>query len=263
MISSTLWLVGGAGASVLALASYRLGLLSRSGAIVAIPIGTAIVGGGGLAWAAPLFLFFASGSALSRLAPRNRFEAKGARRDGMQVFANGGVAALAALLHAATGEALWSIAALGSLAAAAADTWATETGGTIRGRTISLATLQPITPGRSGGVSLAGTAGGIVGAGIVSAGGGVVGMVPWSVLPLTVLAGTLAMLVDSLSGATLQYAGVCPVCGATVEQVQHCGVRTERQRGAAWITNDLVNIICTVTGALLVCLLTVLAGLQL
>lgn len=251
----SLWLIATTGALTLALLSYRFRLLSGSGAIGAAVVGTAIAGGGSLEWAAPLLLFFASGSLLSRLAPRNRFEEKGARRDAMQVLANGGVAAIAGILHAITGSHLWSVAALGSLAAAAADTWATEIGGTVRGRTFSLTTFRPVEPGRSGGVSIAGTLGGAIGGGAIAASGAAVGMIEWSMVPLIALAGTLGMIVDSIAGASLQYLGVCPHCGRTVESRAHCGVHSQRLRGARWITNDAVNIICTVTGALIACLL--------
>ena len=84
--------------------------------------------GTGWAGGAVLAAFFVSSSVVGRLAPRpGRLDAKGERRDALQVAANGGPAALGALLglhEPALG--LWLVT--GSLAAAAADTWATSLG---------------------------------------------------------------------------------------------------------------------------------------
>ena len=78
-----------------------------------------------------LAAFFVSSSALGRLAPGagRRSTRRASRRDPRQVAANGGPAALGALLglHGTPTLGLWIVT--GSLAAAAADTWATSIGG--------------------------------------------------------------------------------------------------------------------------------------
>ncbi len=113
-----------------ALAGYAARALTRAGALTATTVGTLIVwrtGGSGLA---ALGAFFVGSSLISRLAPDPGgplLDAKGATRDPWQVLANGGAAALAALLAGSNQAALWSVT--GSLAAAAADTWATSAGG--------------------------------------------------------------------------------------------------------------------------------------
>ena len=90
--------------------------LSPDGLAAAACVGAAVWWGLGWRGAILLLAFFISGSVLTRLAT-----GRGARRTARQVVANGGAAALAALVGS------WSVTA-GALAAAAADTWATEVG---------------------------------------------------------------------------------------------------------------------------------------
>ncbi|RJP75537.1 MAG: DUF92 domain-containing protein, partial [Candidatus Zixiibacteriota bacterium] len=118
-------------AAAIAFAAYHLKFLSRSGAWAAALLGAVVLGLGGWAWVWPLLAFFVSSSLLSkaRQAARGRAdeEAKGSRRDAAQVLANGGVAGLAVILDYTGGGGLFPVY-LGALAAANADTWATETG---------------------------------------------------------------------------------------------------------------------------------------
>lgn len=118
---------------------WRRGALSTHGALAATAIGAATFGFGGLPASLALIAFFASGSALSRrkTVTGEVVAAKGHRRDAVQVLANGGVAALGLVL-AGAGWRPGRAAALGALAAAAADTWASEIG-----------VRSPSPPGRS------------------------------------------------------------------------------------------------------------------
>ena len=157
------------------------------------------------------------------------------RRNERQVLANGGAAALAALLGS------WPAFA-GALAAATADTWATEIGSRSREQPRLLTSGAPVPAGTSGGITLLGTLGGLGGAAFIGALAGLV----------TVgIAGALGMVFDSLLGATLQGKFECPRCGARTEQagtVCHEPVRVVR--GFAWLDNDAVNLAATLAGAL-------------
>src|SRR4051812_36518968 len=122
-------------AAVVGYGGYRARALTASGGVAACVVGGTIFGFGGLAWAVLLVLFFVSSSALSFVKSENErkrraaaiFE-KGGRRDAAQVLANGGVAAAMALVWGlGVGDAPF-YAFVGSLAAATADTWATEIG---------------------------------------------------------------------------------------------------------------------------------------
>ena len=92
-------------ASVIALGAHRAGSLARSGAAVAIVVGTIAIATG-WSWGALLIAFFIASSALSRFhadAKARRtgdLVAKGGARDAAQVLANGGGFACAALFSA-------------------------------------------------------------------------------------------------------------------------------------------------------------------
>src|SRR5262245_3195216 len=92
----------------------RVKWLTPGGLVASAVIGGAVFVGLGLSGFALLVTFFLSGSLLTQIAG-----GPGGRRNAVQVVANGGVAAVAALFGS------WPIAA-GALAAATADTWATE-----------------------------------------------------------------------------------------------------------------------------------------
>ena len=166
--------------SAISVAALRRASLSRSGAVGAVLIGTPLFGFGG--WVAGILLvtFFISSSALSHYKAQSRskrdaarFFDKGGQRDLGQALANGGAAALCAVAFglSSTPEArhAWQAAMLGALAAATADTWATELGVLSRRAPVMITTLQPATPGRSGAVSGAGLAAAGAGAALIAA----------------------------------------------------------------------------------------------
>src|SRR5690606_31015398 len=125
--------LGAAGAIAVAAAARRTRSLSPGGAAAAVLVGTAAIGAG-WGWGALLVAFFVASSALSRMgaAERDRrtaaMVAKGSDRDAIQVAANGGLFALAAMGQLFWPHPWWSALGVGALAAAAADTWATEIG---------------------------------------------------------------------------------------------------------------------------------------
>ena len=162
--------------------------LTAGGVVAAVAVGCAT--GWGLGWRGVvlLFAFFVSGSLLTRFAG-----GRGGQRTYRQVLANGGVAALAGLLGS------WPIAA-GALAAATADTWATEIGSFSPHAPRLITTWRPVPKGTDGGVTLLGTAGGISGA-LFIAGSAALLFAPS--MPV-VWAGVVGMFVDSALGATIQ-----------------------------------------------------------
>lgn len=268
--------------------------LNASGAVAAIALGTVIFGLGGLGWALLLLAFFISSSALSRLFGRrkNRLElnyAKGSERDAGQVLANGGVAGLFVLAHAFLPIQTWPwVGCAAALAAANADTWATELGALSRKPPRMITTGRAAEPGTSGAVSLAGTLAALGGAALVAAiaallwrghtGLALVG-VPFNLADLlgvspvnfsagqrlawfAILAGCglVGSLVDSLLGATQQAIYHCPACDKETERhpLHGCGAQTTRKRGLPWLNNDWVNLACTLSAALLACALWVI-----
>jgi uncharacterized protein (TIGR00297 family) len=262
-------------AGAIAYTGYRAHALTPSGALAACVVGGTIFGFGGLDWAALLVLFFVSSSSLSFVAanhPRKRRAAeqfdKGSTRDALQVFANGGIPALTALLsglNAPPGPYLWVAAFVGALAAATADTWATEIGVLSPTPPRLLTTGRPAEPGTSGAVTLLGTTAALAGGLLIGLTAALLVGIPTTGLPAlptttTILAGLIGggagMMADSLLGATLQASYRCPACGTPTEsRIHRCGTPSVLVSGHPLITNDAVNIAGTLTGALVAALL--------
>jgi uncharacterized protein (TIGR00297 family) len=253
-------LIGAAAAGAIAYSALRVGFLVRSGAWAAFILGTVVFGLGGPGWSLPLIVFFISGSLLSRFDRRRKqwldetFE-KGSARDAGQVLANGGVAGLMVIAHTfvpANGpfDQYIITAYLGALAAAAADTWGTELGVLGHGRTIGLPSFREVPKGTSGGISLAGTVGAFLGAFLVAMSGFRIGIgiFLW-IIPAT-FGGMVGMLADSIAGGHLQARYRCTACGAVTERSVHCDVPATITAGRRAITNDVVNGICTLVGAI-------------
>lgn len=244
---------------VAALLSIWLGVLQRSGALAAGVLGFVLLGFGGLRWLLPAAVFFVLASLLSKLGRRRKAGAreiadKGSRRDAGQVFANGGVAGVLALLSLLLPSPFWYWGMIGAFAAAAADTWGTEVGTFFRGATRHVLTGRRVTPGLSGGVSLGGTLGSVVGA--VTVGSSVVWPEarPESValvfaLGLVTVAGVVGAFADSVVGATLQAVYEDPRTGKPTERARSEAGEHALIRGYRWVDNDAVNLICTGVGA--------------
>ena len=259
-------------AALAGLAGWKIKALTRGGALGATIIGGLVFGYGGLTWAALLIAFFLSSSLLSHVGRSRKLGAdvsgKEGPRDLTQTLANGGVALLMALAVGFWGhESPWypyfTLAYFGSLAAATADTWATELGMLSRRPPRLITTGKIIQPGVSGGVSLLGLAASL-------AGGLFIGLTAfitiqaaswlttgqwflsdWFLLIILPLAGFLASLFDSFLGATVQRLYYCERCATVTEQpIHHCGQPARLIQGVAWMNNDLVNFLATCMGAI-------------
>lgn len=162
--------------------------LTPTGAAAAVAVGGATIWGTGWRGLVLLLAFLISGSLLAR---------GGGRRTARQVVANGGVAALAALAGS------WPAFA-GAIAAAAADTWATEIGAHSRTLPRLITNARVVPQGVNGGITVLGTAGGVLGALFLAALTWVVGPRDVRLAGVVAVAGVAGMLVDSLLGATVQ-----------------------------------------------------------
>ncbi len=249
---------GLAAAGVISAAARRARALSRAGTVVATVVGGAVVSGLGTRAGAALLAFFLSSSLLGRLPAAHAIEQqRGNERDAVQVLANGGVAAVLAGASSVASERvrpLLTAGFSGAIAAATADTWATEIGSRSRQRPRSIATLAPVAPGKSGGVTLAGLAASAAGATLIASVTSsdlrrnhrhvLIELVPVSV------GGFTGALVDSVLGAVVQEVRFCDHCLLESEQRVHaCGTPTRRIRGISWCNNDTVNAVATVVGA--------------
>jgi uncharacterized protein (TIGR00297 family) len=159
-------------AAAISFAARKAGALTTSGALAATLVGGAVVNGAGTAGGGALVAFFVSSTLLGRLPAGDAFEQRrGRQRDAVQVLANGGAAAalaLAAAIAPCRMRAYMLAGFAGTVATAAADTWATEIGGRSQSRPRSIATLQPVPAGTSGGVTVAGLAASVAGAATIA-----------------------------------------------------------------------------------------------
>ena len=122
-----LYLGGFLGSVAIAWVAWRRGSLSPGGTAGAVIVGTLVTGAGPWGWPALLLLFFVSSSALSRLGEtRKQLLAdtweKGARRDLVQVLANGGLATALAAAYVLNPRPEFALAYTGALSAVNADT---------------------------------------------------------------------------------------------------------------------------------------------
>jgi uncharacterized protein (TIGR00297 family) len=217
--------------------------------VAAWTVGTLVLYGTGWNGGAVLAAFFISSNLVSRVGPQRaqvQLDPKSDRRDLWQVYANGGAAAASAL--AAPGElGIWLVTA--TLAAAAADTWATSLGTRSGMAPRLLGFGRTVPPGTSGGMTLIGSAGGALGALIVSVTGALVsGTV--AMIPAGTLIGFAGMGVDSLLGAVFQGRFYCQPCDEASEwRVHRCGRPTVLRGGVRWLDNDMVNFLATAFAA--------------
>lgn len=241
-------------ATLIALAARRARALSGSGAVAAVAVGavTCLAGWG---WCGVLLAFFLSSTAFSAWRSASKRAAtldvveKSAERDAVQVLANGGVFALGALGATIAPSVVWAPLALGALAAATADTWATEVGAAIGGIPRSVADLTRVPVGTSGAVSVAGSAAMVLGAVWLGTAARGMGFDPHVVLP-SIAGGVGGALADTLLGASVQERHWCPRCSRETEQrVHRCGSRSEYRRGVRGFGNDAVNLTSTAVGA--------------
>lgn len=240
-------------ATAVATVAWRLRWLTGGGALVAALVGAAVLRFGGSLWAAALAAFFVSGSAFT-LAGRTgkaQPEHRGTGRTGAQVIGTGGAATAVALLWGAGLSPgmrdLLPPAFFGAVAAAAADTWATEIGMLSPRRPRLITTWRPVRSGTSGGITLLGSTAGLAGAALIAAFGLIDAGGDWRVFTAVCAAGVLAMCADSLLGATVQASFRHPD-GRVSEEPGRDAVPV---RGIPWMTNPVVNLLATLAGALI------------
>lgn len=223
--------------------TIRKKALTLDGAVVASLLGLWVVWFAGARWLIPLFFFFITGTLLGRLS-KNKAQATDAKhgkaRDYVQVICNGGIYAFLATFVNDVAPNVIFILMLISMAICTADTWSSEIGIYFRWNTYDMLRLKPVPPGLSGGVSLPGTLGGLMG-GLAMA---ILGYFllydasPINLIAIITIAGFVGMLLDSILGASVQ---------ARYKNLKTNILSDNKsrdmilQQGWRWMTNDAVN----------------------
>jgi len=206
--------VGAAVNVAVAWAGHRASTVSTSGAIAGAAIGIVIVAAAGWPGWALLIATFLAASVTSRLGLRRKTllgiaEERGGRRGAGNALANTGVAAVSAVLVAATPHAeLAAIAFVAALTAGGSDTVASEVGKAFGRRTWMVHTARPVPAGTPGAISLEGTAAGLVAALALGSLGATLRLVPVTTLVAIVAGATVGAFAESVLGATLEHRGI-------------------------------------------------------
>jgi uncharacterized protein (TIGR00297 family) len=197
-----------------AAAGWGLRAVSTGGGVAGLIIGIGIyIAAGPAAWVLLLATFvvatLASKVGLKRKSLLGIAEERGGRRGAGNALANTGVALAAALLAALSPYRETALLALAAaLTAGGSDTVASEIGKAWGRRTFLIAGLRPVRPGTPGGISLEGTAAGLIGAFVLAALAAALGLVPAGAIWVLVLAATVGAFVESGLGATLEAPGI-------------------------------------------------------
>jgi len=205
---------------VIGLITYWRKALDLFGSIFMIIMGIVIIFTAGVHWLILIFLFLILGLVSTKY--KHQYKKDIGVYEGTRTLKNVISNGIVPFIMAAFGNYGGFI---GSIATATADTLASEIGVTVQPRLIT--TFKKVPPGTDGGISVLGTAAGIIGAGIIGVAAYLLGIIPdpFLTLKISIIAGTVGCFVDSILGAVL-----------------------ERRN---YISNEYVNLIATITGAAL------------
>lgn len=223
--------------------TVRKKALTLDGALTASFLGLWVLWFAGALWLIPLFFFFITGTLFGRLS-KSKAQATDAKhgkaRDYLQVLCNGGIYAVLSTFVNGSQSALFLALMLVSMSICTADTWSSEIGIYYRWKTYDIVRLRPVPVGLSGGVSLPGTFGGLLGALAMALVGSLLlyHFIKLEFLLHLTIAGFAGMLLDSVMGASLQarYKNL-----ETNLLSDNPAENALLQNGWRWMTNDAVN----------------------
>ena len=232
---ATLWAAAGAVTLAFAIVARALRGVNRSGALagaLACFLLLAVAGPGAFVALGALFLMTWLSTRLGYRSKRQLGIAEHREgRNGWQVSANLGVAALVSVAFGITGNGTWLTAAMAALAEAATDTVASEIGQMRSQTALLITTWEAVPAGTDGGITFAGTLSGVAAGMTIAALASWSGVISGAQFWIPAAAGVFGMLVDSLLGATLQRRG--------------------------WISNEAVNLCGTLMAAVVAYALSV------
>jgi len=200
--------------------AYRFKTADLSGLFSAAMIGILLIVFADVRWFLVMLAFFIAGSACTRYryadkenlgVEQNRGGARGYRN----VFANCVVSVAAAVLFGVTQHPAFAAMFVGSVAAAAADTVASEIGVT-GGTPYMITTGRRVPAGTNGGVTLLGEMAALICAIVISATAFFLGVIDFPTLLICSIAGLVGTNIDSLAGAVIENRGYIGNAGTNV-----------------------------------------------
>ncbi|MBD2463835.1 TIGR00297 family protein [Oscillatoria sp. FACHB-1407] len=246
------WLIGAGINSVLAAIAWFVPkkLLTPAGLLHAWALGVIIWGTLGWRGYVVMMFYFLVGSAVTRIGLKQKeeegiAEKRSGARGPENVWGSALIATLCALgvytfalSPVVVLQRLVLLLVLGyvaSMSTKLSDTCASEVGKAYGKRTFLITTLKPVPRGTEGAVSLEGTLAGIAGSAAIATVAWVVGLISPIGIPICMAAAFIATTIESVIGATLQ-------------------------SKFEWLTNELVNVVNTLIGAIAAILIAL--GLQ-
>lgn len=264
-------------ACTVALRGYRNNSLSPSGAIAAAAVGWSTLSSSFRAGLVLLGFFFAS-SALTKFGDENKDieedHKKGGQRNWIQVLSNGGIPALLAIagcllsggidlpvipFSSMQAYSIVTTAFLGYYSCCCGDTWSSEIGQLSEEEPRLITTLRPVRKGTNGGCTLLGLASSCLGGLYIGLLFFITGVLsPQSsfanslsqvkLIPLSIGAGLIGSLIDSILGATIQFTGYNRETGKITGK---SGPNVSRISGVPILDNNGVNVMsATLTACL-------------
>ena len=231
---------------------YRIKVLSISGYFGSITMGALIILFGSTVQFILIALFFVLSSLLNLIIKKYTLRiSKNSHRNILQVICNGGVAICICIYEYFNPNPINIYLYAATVSAAMSDTWATEFGKLSESKPILITSFRPIEHGLSGGITMIGILGSLLGSSIV-------GLATYLLIDSELIlifgiifTGFLSALFDSLIGDKLQ--GKYEIeSGKIIENMQ---VGAKLISGYKIINNNFVNLMATITGPFLMYLI--------
>ena len=237
-------------------------MLDKTGIISSVFIGIMIFIGGGLKFITIILSFYILGVATTNFRKSNKrinsiTNEKTTIRSYTNVISNGGIAALLGLSNTIIESELITIAFIGAILTATADTIATEIG--LLSKSTPFLLWKPskkCIKGESGGVTFLGLISSFVSVVIVGAIAILLGLINNQYQIISILIGGYSgNLIDSIMGGSIQRVGKCIECGNITENSTHHNKKVAIIRGNEIINNDVINFIATIFGSIITVLI--------
>jgi len=220
--------------------------LSISGFIGASLMAALLFGFGGYSYTYPIAVFFITSTILSFIKKQNT-EIKKSNRTIIQVYANGGIALSICILNYFFSHSLMYPCFLATVAAANSDTWGTEIGKKSNKNPIDILSGNTVREGVSGGITLYGNIGSIIGSISI----GIIGyyfLTDIKIISLIIISGFISSIFDSILGSSVQARYISPDGLIITEKYKKSYYL---YTGSKQVNNDIVNLYCTISGPLI------------